>query len=139
MTDSPEILRAIKEILRLDSVIQAERVKIREIEKEQGRYRDLLKEHYDSNTVIKTSAGDITIREKTLDGKLSLEDIRDIFDTVDWIGDDTKNRLLSVIEESCETRRRYARTLTIKRGKSRKHNKTRKEKGRSKDDLKPSI
>lgn len=136
MSDSPEILRAIKEILRLDSVIQGERAKIREIEKEQGKYRDLLKEYYGNNTVIKTSAGDITIREKTLDGKLSLEDIRDIFDTIDWIGDDTKDKLLNIFQESCDTRRRYARTLTIKRGKSRKHNKTRKE---SKNDLKPSM
>jgi hypothetical protein len=118
-----DIMNSIREVIRLSPFIKEKRKELRELETQQNIHRDLLKEHYGNNTVIRTSAGDITIREKTQDGKLSLEDIHTLFDTIDWLGDDTKTRLLKQIDDLCGSMRKYSKTLTVRKSK-RKRNKT---------------
>jgi hypothetical protein len=124
MSERPEIIEAIREVIRLNPQIKNARKQLRELENEQSEYRERLKERYGDNTVIKTSAGDITIRERVQDGRISLEDLRDLFETIDWVGDDTKERLIGKIEELCISKRKYSKTLTVRktrRKQTRKH------------------
>lgn len=129
--NDPIIINAIKEVLKVSPQIQSLRKQLRDLEKIQKDHRETLKEHYGTNTIIHTNAGSISIRERYTDSKLSIEDIRDIFTTIKWIGCDVKDKLLKIFEDECEGKRKYSRTLTVKR---QRHNKTSKRK-RSKSGL----
>lgn len=125
------IMNAIKEILKITPQIQELRKKTRDLEKVQKEHREILKEHYGTNTIIHTNVGSISIKERYIDSKLSIEDIRDIFSSIDWLGSDTKDRLLKIFEEDCEGKRKYSKTLTVRKTRN---NKTSKRK-RNKNDL----
>lgn len=129
--NNPDIMNAIKEVLKISPQIHALRKQLRQLEKIQRDHRDILKEHYGNNTIIHTNVGSIRIKERYIDSKLSIEDIRDIFHTVNWIGSDTKERLLKLFEEECEGKRKYSKTLTVRKPRN---NKTSKRK-RAKNDL----
>jgi len=129
--NDPVIMNAIKEVLKISPQIQTLRKQLRDLEKIQRDHREILKDHYGNNTIIHTNVGSISIKERYIDSKLSIEDIRDIFDTVDWIGSDTKERLLKIFEEECEGKRKYSKTLTVRKPRT---NKTSKRK-RIKNDL----
>jgi hypothetical protein len=131
-TESPEIISSIREILIINPQIKEKRKELKELEDKYSYHRDILKEKYGNNTIIHTSVGDITIREKTTDGKLSLEDVRELFDTIDWVGKDTKTRIIEKMETLCISKRKYCKTLTVRKSK-RKHNKTTKKKNKIND------
>lgn len=125
------IMSAIKEILKISPQIHNLRKQLRDLENKQNPHREILKEHYGTNTIIHTNVGSISIKERYTDSKLSIEDIRDIFSSIDWIGSDTKDRLLNIFEEDCEGKRKYLKTLTVRKTR---YNKTSKRK-RNKNDL----
>lgn len=129
--NDPIIINAIKEVLKISPQIQSLRKQIRDLEKIQKDHREILKEHYGTNTIIHTNVGSISIKDRYIDSKLSIEDIRDMFTTIEWIGSDTKDKLLKIFEDECEGKRKYSRTLTVRK---QRHNKTSKRK-RSKNDL----
>ena len=131
-SESPEIITSIQKILIINPQIKSKRKELKDLEDQYSHHRDILKERYGNNTIIHTSAGDITIREKTTDGKLSLEDVRDLFDTIDWLGDDTKKRLIEKMEDLCISKRKYSKTLTVRKPR-RKHNKTSKKRNKTSD------
>lgn len=122
--EDPEVLQAIQEVVHADQVLKEYRDKIREIEKEQSRNRELLKEKFGNNTIIKTNIGNVVIRERHTQGKLSMEDIRDIFDLVDWLGVDTKEKLVMLMEKECSSRQKTTKTLTIRRKRHHHNNRT---------------
>jgi hypothetical protein len=136
-TNDPEIMNAIKNILALTPRIQELRKQLRDLENTQSQHRNLLKDRYGNNTIIHTNVGSISIKERYSDGKLSLEDIRDIFDTIDWIGTETKDRLFKILDDECEGKRKYSKTLTVRKPR-RKNKKTIKRKTKQ-DDLKDSV
>jgi len=129
------IMNAIKEVLKITPQIQTLRKQLRDLENTQKEYREVLKEHYGTNTVIHTNVGSISIKDRYIDSKLSIEDIRDIFSSIDWLGSDTKDRLLKIFEEDCEGKRKYSKTLTVRKPR---HNKTSKRK-RNKNDLNDKV
>lgn len=135
-TNDPEIMNAIKNILALTPQIQDLRKQLRDLENTQSQHRNLLKDRYGNNTIIHTNVGSISIKERYSDGKLSLEDIRDIFDAIDWVGIETKDRLFKILEDECEGKRKYSKTLTVR--KPRRKKKTIKRK-KHHYDLKDSI
>lgn len=51
-----DIMNSIREVIRLSPFIKEKRKELRELETQQNIHRDLLKEHYGNNTVIRTSA-----------------------------------------------------------------------------------
>jgi hypothetical protein len=137
MADADIVLQSIKEVLRLDHILQEERRKLKVLETEYEKHRDILKQHYGENTLIKTSNGNILIRERIYDGKLSMEDLRDIMDEIDWIGIDTKERLLDMFTDHCSKNKRTARMLTIRRNRP-KRKKTIKQRRHPLDDGNPA-
>lgn len=130
MDSDPKIMNAIREILKLTPQIQTIRKQLRELENVQKDYREILKEHYGNNTIIHTNVGSISIKERMIGSRLTLEDIRNILDTIDWLGSDTKEKLITKFEEECEGRRKCSRTLTIRKNKTSKRRKK-----KSKNDL----
>lgn len=110
-----DILHSIKEILRLDHQLQEEKQRLKTLETEYDKHREILKAYYGENTLIKTPQGNILIRARTYDGKLSIEDLRDIMDEIDWIGIEDKEKILHIFTDHCSRNKKTARMLTIRR------------------------
>lgn len=111
----PETLQTIKELIRYNDELQKlrDQEKIIELKREECRLK--LFEKFGGNTVIQTPLGNINIYERTIHGKLSLEDIRVILDSVTYITSNQKERLMQLFTEHCGEISKTSRTLTVSR------------------------
>lgn len=115
MSYDPDVVLAIREILNTDSQLREHRNKVKELENRQSSHRELLKDRFGNNTIIRTNTGNITIKERQTEGKLSLQDIRRIIEPLEWIEDSIKERLVTEFKSVCNTKRKYSKTLTVRR------------------------
>jgi len=130
----PETLQTIKELLGYNDELQKIRDQEKEIERKREQCRLRLFEKFGGNVIIQTPVGNINIYERTIQGKLSLEDIRMALDKITFITTNQKERLLQVFSEQCGENSKTSRTLTVSRRisghgkfKERRKNKTAKQ------------
>ena len=114
-TLEPETLQTIKELLGYNDELQKLREQEKEIERKREQCRLQLFEKFGGNVVIQTPVGNINIYERTIQGKLSLEDIRNTLDKLLFITINQKERLLQIFLEQCGENSKTSRTLTVSR------------------------
>ena len=114
-TLEPETLQTIKELLGYNDELQKLRDQEKEIERKREQCRLQLFEKFGGNVVIQTPVGNINIYERTIQGKLSLEDIRNTLDKLSFITTNQKERLLQIFSEQCGENSKTSRTLTVSR------------------------
>lgn len=127
-TLEPETLQMIKDLLHCNDELQKLRDQEKEIERKREQCRIKLFEKFGGNVIIQTPIGSINIYERTIQGKLSLEDIRITLDKLLFITTTQKERLIQAFSEQCGENSKTSRTLTVSRrisgsGKARERRK----------------
>lgn len=100
-TLEPETLQMIKDLLHCNDELQKLRDQEKEIERKREQCRIKLFEKFGGNVIIQTPIGSINIYERTIQGKLSLEDIRITLDKLLFITTTQKERLIQAFSEQC--------------------------------------
>ena len=116
MTDiSPDVLRSIREILRIGGELREHRTKERQLEQERAEHRENVLKHYSGSVRFVTPYGNVVIRNRESPTKFSLEDIRDILQGIEEIPDDMRTRIQSRFDEEADKHTKTTRTLTVQR------------------------
>jgi hypothetical protein len=129
----PDTLNVVKDLLKLNDELQIIREQEKEIENRREVCREKLFKKFGGNIIIKTPAGNINIYEKTIQGKLSLEDIRNIIERVDFLSGIQKDKLISICSQECGENSKTSRTLTVSKKARQKPIEKRKNKTQSKN------
>jgi hypothetical protein len=111
----PETLQTIKELMGYNDELQKLRDQEKVIDAKREECRLRLFEKFGGNVIIQTPVGNINIYERTIQGKLSLEDIRMTLDKLTYITSNQKERLLQSFSEQCGENSKTSRTLTVSR------------------------
>ena len=116
MSEIPsDVLQSIRDILRIGNELREYRVNVRRLEKERAEHRANVLEHYSDSVRFITPYGNVVIQNRESPMKFSLEDIRDILQSIEDIPEDTRTKVQTVFEEESDKHTKTTRTVSIQR------------------------
>jgi hypothetical protein len=122
---TPDVLRSIREILRIGNELREYRTKERRLEHERAKHRENVLTHYSGPVRFVTPYGNVVIRNRHSSTKFSLEDIRAVLQSAEDIPEDVRTRIQARFDEEADKHTKTTRTLTVQRQqtlKTRRHN-----------------
>lgn len=111
----PDVLRSIREILRIGGELREHRTKERHLEQERAEHRENVLKHYSGAVRFVTPYGNVVIRNRESPTKFSLEDVRDVLQGIEDIPEDIRTRIQTRFEEEADKHTKTTRTLTVQR------------------------
>lgn len=117
---SPEILDAIRELIRLDRELRELRIQQRLLDTRRNEQREKILAHYKENARFKTPMGDIVVRTREIPSRFTLEDIRDILIEANFLREEDREHLTRLFEEEAENKSRTTRTLSVRKPHTRR-------------------
>jgi len=116
MSDIPsDVLHSIREILRIGKELREHRIKERRLEQQRAEYRDTVLTYYSGSVRFVTPYGNVVIRNRESPTKFSLEDIRDVLQSIEDIPNDMREHIQSKFDEEADKHTKTTRTLTVQR------------------------
>lgn len=117
---SPEILNAIRELIRLDRELRELRIQQRLLDTKRNEQREKILAHYKENARFKTPMGDIVVRTREIPSRFTLEDIRDILIEANFLREEDREHLTRLFEEEADNNSRTTRTLSVRKPHTRR-------------------
>lgn len=142
----PSVIHAVKELIRIDNEIRKVRSEQKRLNDERSKYREIILEHHLDETRFNTPYGDIVVKDRESVYKFSLEDIRNIFDSLkERFAGNILDSILRIFETEADRNSRSTRVLSVRRPQtmkrkqrnkhSRVHNKTMRQNTFIKDEI----
>lgn len=123
-----DVLRSIREILRIGNELRECRLAERRLEKEREEHRERVLEHYNESVRFVTPYGNVLVGNRESPAKFSLEDVRDILQGIEGINEETRAVIQGRFDEEASKLTKTTRTVSVQRQQTlkAKHRKKRK-------------